>query len=107
MTDHRYPTKVQSNGKLKRGPVVSVPDRKYSEPIPDEVIAAIDAAGLVVDDNDLAYTVYDAGRGIAAVWGPAVEGHWFVRLGAAEASRKSTRDAALLAVVEAHKAEAR
>lgn len=108
MTDRRYPAKVQSNGKLKRGPVVSVPDRKFSEPIPDEVIAAIDAAGLVVDDNDLAYTVYDAGRGIAAVWGPAVEGHWVVRLlGASEAFRRPTRDAALLAVVEAHGAVTR
>lgn len=107
MTDRRYPAKVQSNGKLKRGPVVSVPDRNFSEPIPDGVIAAIEDAKLVLDDNDHTYTAYDAGRGIAVVWGPAVEGDWFVRLGAAEASRKPTRDAALLAVVEAHRAVTR
>jgi hypothetical protein len=102
-----YTTKVQSNGKLKRGPVVSVPDRRFSEPIPDAVTAAFDDAQLVVDDNDHTYTVYDAGKGVAAVWGPAVEGDWFVRLGAAEAFRKPTRDAALLAVVVAHEAAIR
>lgn len=102
-----YVTTVQSNGKLKRGPVVSISNREYSEPIPDSILAALDAAQLVLDDNDHTYTAYDAGKGIAVVWGPAVEGDWFVRLGAAEASRKPTRDAALLTVVEAHKAVAR
>jgi hypothetical protein len=107
VTDRRYTTKVQSNGKLKRGPVVSIPNRQFSDPIPDSVLAAYDDAKLVLDDNDHTYPAYDAGRAIAVVWGPAVEGDWFVRLGAAEASRKPTRDAALLAVVEAHEAEAR
>lgn len=98
MTAH-YTTKVQSNGKLKRGPVVSVPDRRYSEPIPDAVLTAFDDAQLIVDDYDHSYTVYDAGKGVAAVWGPAVEGDWFVKVGEPEAWREPSRDAALLAAV--------
>jgi hypothetical protein len=102
-----YTTKVQSNGKLKRGPVVPIPDRRFSDPIPDAVLAAFDDAQLVVDDDDHNYTVYGAGRGIAVVWGPAVEGDWFVKVGEPEAWREPSRDAALLAAVEAYKAATR
>lgn len=94
-----FATTVQSNGKLKRGPCVSVPNRQYSDPIPDDLLALIDAAKLVVDDNDHTYTVYSAGRSTGVVWGPAVEGDWFVRPVGEDARRVPTRDGALTALV--------
>lgn len=100
-----YVTTVQSNGKLKRGPVVSIPNRKYSEPIPDSILAALDAAALVLDDNDHTYTLYFDGRCAGVmVWG-AAERHWHVRFGRGEPSAwKSTRDDALVALIDAYQA---
>jgi hypothetical protein len=93
-----YVTKVQSNGKLKRGPCVSVPNREWSEPIPDELLTLIDAAQLVVDDNDHAYTVYDWGKAVGFARLDA-EGEWLVWQVGAEARRVPTRDGALTALV--------
>jgi hypothetical protein len=94
-----YVTKVQSNGKLKRGPCVSVPNREWSEPIPDELLTLIDAAKLVVDDNDHDYIVYYDGKETGVAWGPSVEGEWFVRSLGADARRVPTRDGALTVLV--------
>jgi hypothetical protein len=95
-----YVTKIQSNGKIKRGPVVSVAERKYSAPISDELLSLFDTARLVVDDFDHNYTVYYAGRSIGVVWGPSVEDEWFVRPVGQDARRVPTRDGALVVLVD-------
>jgi hypothetical protein len=91
----RYPVIVQSTGKIKRGPVVEVPKREWTEPIPDELLADAERAGLVLDDNDHNVIAYLAGRKYSSAWGPAVEGHWFVQRLNEEAIRVVDRDAAL------------
>lgn len=96
-----YTTKVQSNGKLKRGPVVEVPERQYSEPFSDETLTAADRAGLVIDDNDHTVTVYFHGVKQAVIWGPSVEGEWFAQhMDESQAVRVETRDRALLRLVD-------
>jgi hypothetical protein len=91
--------------KIKRGPVVEVREREYSGPIPDSMLPRFEAAGLVVDDNDHDVTLYRAGFGHAAVWGPAVEGHWFARYRSAEAVRVAGRDEALTYLLDQFAAE--
>jgi hypothetical protein len=82
-------------GFTKRGPVVEVDARRYSEPIPDALLAKFDAAGLVLDDSDHAVIVYRAGRSVGSVWGPAVEGDWFAATTPDNGVRVATRDDAL------------
>jgi len=102
MSDSRtYATEVQSNGKLKRGPMVSVPVREFSDPIPDRILMLLDDAELVIDDNDYTYIAYDAGERVGVVWGPAVEGDWFVGVDGRDASRVPTRDGALTDLIDA------
>jgi hypothetical protein len=102
VTTTQYVTRTQSNGKLKRGPMVSVPERNYSEPVPDEIVARVDDALLVLDDNDHAYTLYFDGRPVAVVWGPSADGDdsWFYRAGGKPEGRKVVgRDHALNAAL--------
>lgn len=61
----------------QHGPIASVRFRRYSKPIPTEFEGRFAAAGLTVTDRDDAVEIYRDGRKVAAVWGPAVEGHWF------------------------------
>jgi len=70
------PTEIQ-RGHAHKATVVAVAERHWSDPIPDEFLALFEAAGLVIDDNDHTVIAYRHGRKIGAVWGPAVEGHWF------------------------------
>jgi hypothetical protein len=98
MTD--YTTKVQSNGKLKRGPVVEVAKRDYSRPFPDDLLKLADQSSLRLDDNDHTVTVYFSGVKQAAIWGPAVEGEWFAQHhGETQAVRVPTRDLALARII--------
>jgi len=75
--------------------VVAVAERQYSEPIPDEFLPLFVADGLRVDDNDHDVIAYRAGKKVGAVWGPAVEGHWFAYRGDSQAVRVAGRDAGL------------
>jgi hypothetical protein len=81
--------------KIKRGPVVAVAARTYSEPIPDEFLPLFEQAGVAVDDNDHHVTIYRGGSDYSFVWGPAVEGHWFARHGSDNGVRVPDRDAGL------------
>lgn len=98
----RYVTKPQSNGKLKRGPMVSVRERNYSEQVPDDLLRMLDARQLVLDDNDHSYTVYFDGKATGVIWGPSADGDdsWFYRIGGMEqATRVVGRDTALRAAI--------
>lgn len=88
-----------SNEKIKRGPVVAVSDRKYSDPIHDQFLPLFERAGLVVDDNDHNVIVYEAGRKVASVWGPAAEGYWFAYWKTTEPVRVESRDDGLRHVI--------
>lgn len=90
----------KAKDKIKRGPVVEVATRTYSEPIPDDMLPRFEAAGLVVDDNDHSVAIYRAGFKVGAVWGPAVEGDWFGGTTEANIARKPTRDEALACVLD-------
>jgi hypothetical protein len=93
---------VSTDQKIKRGPVVEVATRQYSEPIPDEMLPRFEKARLTVDDNDHAVSIYDYGTCVAVVWGPAVEGDWFSRCnGDDQAVRVTTRDDALIRALDA------
>jgi hypothetical protein len=96
-----YTTTKQSNGKLKRGPMVSVPTREYSKPVPDSILELIDSGLLVLDDNDHGYTIYHDGHAVAFAWGPSVEDEWFYRIGhkPEDAHRVPARDDALKAAL--------
>jgi hypothetical protein len=97
-----YVTETQSNGKIKRGPMVSVPERNYSQPVPDEILARIEDAQLVLDDNDHTYTLYFNGKCVGVVWGPSADGNdsWFYRIGGMpEAIKVIGRDTALNAAL--------
>lgn len=80
---------------IKRGPLVAVRDRHYSEPIPDEFLPLFEAAQLRVDDNDHHVTLYRGGCNYSFVWGPSVEGQWFARHNSDNGVRVADRDAGL------------
>jgi hypothetical protein len=81
--------------RIKRGRISAVAERTWTEPIPDEFLAALDAAGLIVDDNDHNVIVYRAGHKYGSVWGPAVEGHWFAHRDGSDPTRVPDRDSGL------------
>jgi hypothetical protein len=87
--------------KIKLGPVVEVTQRRYSEPIPDDLLARFEAAQLVFDDNDHSVAIYRAGFKVGSVWGPAVEGDWFGGTTEENITRLPTRDEALEYVLTA------
>lgn len=88
------PTKVY-RGHDHKATLVAVASRRWSDPIPDEFLPLFEAAGLVVDDNDHYVIGYLAGHKMGAVWGPAVEGHWFAYYGQTEPVGVANRDAGL------------
>jgi len=94
------PTKIERGHAHKRT-LVAVASRLWSEPIPDEFLLRFEAAGLVVDDEDHAVTVYSAGSKVGAVWGPAIEGDWFAFYGQTDPVRVPSRDAGLRHLLEA------
>ena len=81
--------------RIKRGRISAVAGRTWTEPSPDEFLTAIEAAGLVVDDNDHNVIVYRAGRKYGSVWGPAIEGHWFAYRNGCDPLRVPDRDGGL------------
>ncbi len=85
------PTKVQ-RGHAHSATVVAVAVRRWSDPIPDDFLPLFEAAGLVVDDSDDEVIAYRDGVKVGAVWGPAVEGHWFAYRDGTGPVRVATRD---------------
>jgi hypothetical protein len=73
--------------------------RKYSPIIPADLTDRMTAAGLALDDRDSEYTVTRGGGTVAVIWGPAVEGDWFLKLSGG-VERITTRDGALTKVTE-------
>lgn len=81
--------------KIKRGPLVAVAKRIYSDPIPDELVREAETAGLTLDDKDHNVIAYRNGKKCGAVWGPSVESEWFAYRDGSPAVRVPTRDDAL------------
>lgn len=79
-------------GHAHKATVVAVADRQWSDPIPDEYLPLFETAGIVLDDNDHNVIAYHAGRKCGAVWGPAVEGHWFAYREGTDPVRVSSRN---------------
>ena len=72
--------------------------RRYSEPIPADLVAAAKAAGLMLDDGDHYVLLYAAGYKVGSVWGPAST-DWFAAWLTADSVRVASRDAALRWVI--------
>jgi hypothetical protein len=81
--------------KIKRGPLVAVSRRIYTDPIPDELVQVAETAGLTLDDEDHHVIAYRDGKKCGTVWGPSVEGEWFAYRDGSAAVRVPTRDDAL------------
>ncbi|MGK5677613.1 hypothetical protein [Actinoplanes sp. URMC 104] len=105
-----YATKKESDGYLKRGPMVSVPHRKLTRPVPDVILARLDEAGLTMFDKDHSYALHHGGRLMATVRS-AGGGDWIVRRPGepGEAVRsdrdQALNDALLPSLVRAHRYE--